>query len=274
MSIRNEYLGFLSSFPLWEEESLFEIPLFDFEGISTIPPQLDEEKFGLHENEVLGKRIESFFDFYIKKSERYRTLVKNKQVFDNRVTIGELDFIQFDQKENSVLHVEFVYKFYLYNCLVKNELNRWVGPNMNDTLINKIEKLKNKQFPLLYKDETREILDNLGIRRDSIQQKIAFMGCLFVPLSMHNQKVPYLNNNCIVGFWLKSESFVKEVYGAFQFFIPIKKDWIVNPKNCNDWLTYKNARQQIEILLFKKRSPLVWMKISKTKYQRFFIVWW
>ena len=274
MSIRNEYLGFLKSLPLWENESLFGMHLFDFDAINRIAPSFEEPKLTLHENEVLGKRIECFFDYYIQKSKRYHTLIKNKQIFDDKITIGELDIILSDKKEDKVLHVEFVYKFYLYNPMIEGELNRWVGPNKNDTLLCKVKKLKNKQFPLLYKNETQKTLKENGIKTDSIYQKIAFMGCLFIPLSLQNQKMPFLNSNCIVGFWLKSESFVKEVYGAFQFFIPVKKDWIVNPENCKDWLTFKDARQQVHAVISKKRSPLVWMKTSGTKCQRFFVVWW
>ncbi len=277
MSIENEYFGFLKSHPLTIQGILPDIPLFDFENL-VIGQQIqtDVSKLKINVNEVLGKRVEVFFDSYIKNSDRYSIIAKNIQVFNEKITIGEIDFIIKDLKKDQVLHVELVYKFYLYDPVIEGELNRWIGPNRNDTLLKKAEKLEKKQFPLLYTDQAKKVLKNLKLDPNIMHQNLGFMANLFLPVSMKNKLFSYLNNDCIVGFWLHKESFTQEDYGLHTYNIPTKKDWIVDPKFCNsaDWKSFTDIESHILKLLSEKKSPLVWLKTNEDRFQRFFIVWW
>ncbi len=153
MSLEYQYLGFLQSTSLKLVESLLKIPLFNFEELSKPPFEINTAKIDIHDNEVLGKRIEHFFEHCIVNSKRYDLISNNIQVFKDKVTIGELDFIVKDLFKDKIIHIELIYKFYLYDPEISMELDRWIGPNRNDSLLRKVEKLKNHQFPLLYRKE-------------------------------------------------------------------------------------------------------------------------
>ena len=94
----------------------------------------------------LGKLIEHFVLFELEQDESIQLLKSNVQIFRDQITIGELDCLMKQLAVN--IHLEIVYKFYLYDPSISTELNRWVGPNKNDSLVLKLEKLKEKQLPM------------------------------------------------------------------------------------------------------------------------------
>ena len=274
MSIKNEYLGFLNSSCLWKEEDFLGLSPFDFNELTKTDIQPDFVEIYIRENEVLGKRVEYFFDHCITNSNRYTVLAKNIQVFRDKITIGELDFIIRDYQSDMISHIELVYKFYLYDPTIDDELHRWVGPNRKDTLLQKIEKIKTKQLPLLYKNETLPILEDLHIKPENVDQRVCYIANLFVPLSMRNRVFPFLNNQCIVGFWLTLETFTAKEYGSYTFNIPRKKDWIIHPEHCSSWFSFIDIIEDIRESISQKKSPMLWMRKEDDSYERFFIVWW
>ncbi|WP_109852244.1 DUF1853 family protein [Aquimarina sp. AU58] len=274
MSIKNEYLGFLNSKPLWTDKTLLGLSPFNIEEILENDALPDETEINIRDNEVLGKRIEFFFEYGITNTDQYEIIAKNIQVYQNKITIGELDFLVKDHRNNNTLHIEVVYKFYLYDPLIEGELQQWIGPNRKDTLLQKIEKLKTKQLPLLYREETLSILEDLHINSKSIHQQVYYMANLFVPVSMKKELYPIVNNQCIIGFWISLKDFTSEQYDSFHFNIPKKKDWVIDPKYSDAWFSFEDIKEQVQISLSQKKSPLLWMRSNEDSYDRFFVVWW
>ena len=60
---------------------------------------------------VLGKRVEHFMSYYLKNHSQYKILTQNIQVFNEKTTIGELDFLIQNSLTQEVIHLEQVYKF-------------------------------------------------------------------------------------------------------------------------------------------------------------------
>lgn len=274
MSIREQYLGFLESKSLLQVKSLLEIPLFDFEKLTTNSSEVDIFKTKIPDNEVLGKRIEHFFENCIMNSKQYTLICKNKQVFKNKITVGELDFIIKDISSKKVMHVELVYKFYLYDPKISMVSDRWIGPNRKDSLQRKIEKLKSHQFPLLYREETLPILEELQLVPQEIHQEVCYLGNLFVPVSYQDKTSSFPETQCMSGYWMRENEFTSEKYGNFQFFIPKKQNWVSNPKFNKTWVTYTDILKPLKEELGQKKSPLLWIKRNKDSYERMFIVWW
>ncbi|MDY8137333.1 DUF1853 family protein [Aquimarina sp. 2201CG5-10] len=274
MSLIDQYTGFLESQPLWNSNDLFELIQFNTQELFETSTTDKVSEIIISENEVLGKRIERFFEHCINESIHYRIISKNIQVFKDKITIGELDFLLQDVSNKKLIHVELIYKFYVYDPNIKEELERWIGSNRKDSLLQKVQKLKTKQLPLLFKQETKSILENLELDRSVIQQEVCYLGHLFVPLSYINKKIPFLNNKCIVGYWIHLKDFTYDQYKDYLFHIPQKKDWVVNPKSCLNWSSYKTILKQLEMQLLQKKSPLLWSKSNEDSYARFFIVWW
>ncbi|GAA3515920.1 hypothetical protein GCM10022393_32390 [Aquimarina addita] len=274
-NLRKQYIGFLKTHSLWIDKAPFSNFLFDFEIDANAKPIPKIIQINIPDNEVLGKRIEHFFEYYINSVHHYKILLKNKQIFKDKITIGEIDFIIEDHTQQLLIHVELVYKFYLYDPDASAiELQKWVGPNRKDRFIDKIEKLNKKQLPLLHRPETEAVLQKIKIDTKNILQQICFLGNLFVPQSYKGKMLPFINNKCIVGFWIHWQEFIPEDYENALFFIPNKQDWMVDPESNDIWYSFFIITEKIKNNMLQKKATLLWMKSSETLFSKFFIVWW
>ena len=271
--LQKQYLGFLNTPPLWRHELLglkqFQHPPKDPVFTGREIPQRH-----LKENElILGKKAESFFEAAVKHSLNYNLLAANVQVHQEKITLGEMDFLLKDKYRGQFLHVELVFKYYVYDPSFDEELARWIGPNRKDTFLQKLSRLKEKQLPLLFKPETLPFLSNLALNPEELQQEVYFKASLFVPKQLQQKQFPIIEESCIAGYWIHFSEFSKEEYGASEFYTPKKKDWPISPEHGEEWYAFSEIQKEIQRHLEQKRSPLVWRKNEKN-YERFFVVWW
>ncbi|WP_164967659.1 DUF1853 family protein [Arcobacter sp. CECT 8985] len=269
-NLKTQFLGFINTPYLFDEINTLTQFKLDIKKIN----EFDFNKLNITEKLPLGKRIERFFEFYINQSSNYEFIKSNVQIIHNKQTLGELDFLIYDKKNQKYLHIEHIYKYYLYDTSFNNEIDRFIGPNKDDSFIKKIDKLKNKQLPLLYKSETRQYL--YGIDINNIEQKVCFKGNIYVPLHLLAKKIPIVNNNCIKGFYIKYKEFVnQEYFKEFEYFLPLRDDWVSDCNSNQIWKSFDEVITEIELLLSYKKSSLVWLKNKKEdKIQSFFITWW
>jgi len=218
----------------------------------------------------LGKLIEQFVLFELDQDDSVQLLKSNVQVFRDQITIGELDCLI---KQLVVhIHLEIVYKFYLYDPSISTELNRWVGPNRNDSLVLKLNKLKGKQLPLLYHPETAKLLNELNITSAEFKQRLCFKAQLFVPFNALESSFQFVNNDCIKGFYIRYSDFT--LFTNHTYYVPSKLDWLVEPHSEVEWISTQSFQRAISELLGSHKSPLCWMNSPEGKMQKFFVVWW
>ena len=270
--MNNQFKGFYKT-PSLFEDAFYGLEIFHIE-------ELDLEDFDISNIKIdkqlpLGKRVEFFFESMIENSKNYDMKLKNIQVIHNKNTIGEMDFIIYDKKRDKNIHIELQYKFYIYDDSFENELNRYVGPNRSDTLVLKLEKLKNRQFPLLFKEETKAYLGNIDLK--NIEQKILFKGNVFLPRHLKNKELTLINNACIKGYYISFKEFIEDKsFKNMSLFLPHRYDWICNPKSNETWKNYDEVKEEIEYFINKNASPLVWCKYLKDDeilVESFFVTW-
>ncbi len=271
-SLFQQYRGFLQTPDLF----LADYPgfqVFDSQTLylNTIPP-LDVPK-----NIRLGQRMEYFMEASIKASQRYELIAKNLQIIHNKKTLGEIDFLIRDLKENKVIHLELVYKFYLFDPLYsENKYACWIGPNRKDSLPLKINKLREHQLPLLYRPETLPFLSKIGLKPEKIEQKVCFKAQLFTDFRSKKADFKGLNPDSQVGFWLSFQDFKAIAKAEMKFYFPIKNDWVILPASTDaiNWLNSAEAFQLIENSLNQQRSVYCWIKTPDNSISRCFVVWW
>jgi len=270
-----QFQGFLATPPLWFKNDLFDLPQFEFPPVPILSEEtIKSESPSLLTNFVLGKRAESFFELVLNHSDRYLVIASNIQIKQKKITLGEIDFLVEDLTKNRQVHIELVSKFYVYDPSFEKELERWIGPNRKDTLLQKTEKLKLKQFPLLYKAATAPYLSELNLKPEKLQQEVCFKANLFIPKNLKNKEFELINKECISGFWVHSEEFTETDYGRFQFLAPRKQDWSIDPKHGENWVSYSEIKENITELIPQKKSPLIWIKKNRQQFERLFVVWW
>jgi len=261
-NIQQQYQGFLNTEFLWKD-LFYGLKQMQFTKTNTT---IFEGK--LTKNPRLGKRVESFVSCYLKQFKNIQIVHENIQIQKNKITTGEIDCILI--QTNTPIHLEVIFKYYLYdNTVGSTEIEHWIGPNRNDSLEQKIEKLSAKQLPLLFKEETQNYID---IDVHTITQKVFFKAQLFVPYS--NQKVQFkqLNSACVRGFYMYQHQLSQ--FEKCKFHIPTKINWLLEPHKNVDWLSFKTLKEQTEPLLHAKKSPLCWIKQPNGELSKFFLVFW
>ena len=271
-TIHLEFQGFLETPPAWYGLGPIGIPQYTTQSVS-IPPGMEKE-LQIPEELILGKRVEYFMAFYLENYTTACILARNLVISRDKITIGEIDFLLYDPEKEEYMHLELVYKFYLYDPDVKNGIGRWVGPNRRDSFINKLERLKYHQLPLIYREEVEPVLKSLSIPIKKVRQQVCFKASLFVPLEMMSCSLPIINNDCVIGYWIRMREFTEDLYGEFLFQTPRKQLWTLHPSDGEEWSDFNKISNQLQKLLQKERSPLVWMKKSEKVFLKFFIVWW
>lgn len=258
--------GFQSTPHLWEGSTVYHFKQYCPElTLNQFPIETEPKKLRL------GKWVENFVAYQLKHQSGIKILEENLQIKDHKITIGELDLLFL--KHDKPIHLEIVYKFYLYDSKQNdvNSLNNWVGPNRSDALVFKLKKLKEKQLPLLYHPKTKDVLKHYPFHIDTINQYVCFKAQLFLPYKNQNINVAPLNSDCIVGWYLNLENIDELV--DFQFYIPKKLEWLSLPKKFVDWLEFEDAKNEIKAYIKDQRSPLCWIK-RNNELQKCFITWW
>jgi hypothetical protein len=210
----------------------------------------------------------------LKQSNEFESVAENIQVIHNKQTLGEFDFIVRRIANQQLIHVELVYKFYLFDpSVVGSEIEHWIGPNRGDQLDFKLEKLSAHQFPLLHHEAARETFDSLKINPSNIEQQVLFLANLFVPMDQqtHFEKV---NPSAIEGRWMNASTWEKTSDSNHQFAIPEKRDWFAKALTDVEWFTKAEMLEKIHAKHLQKQSPLIYSRDENGNQRRDFVVWW
>ncbi|AVR46206.1 hypothetical protein C7S20_13585 [Christiangramia fulva] len=273
MDIVEQFRGFCATPSLQYPQLIPGIHPFQFPNVSITEDLISDLKKIEHpRNRLLGKRMESFFEIALKHSNRYEKIASNIQIFRKKVTLGEIDFLLKDLQNDEILHVELVYKLYLFDPDLPKGYSRWIGPRRKDSLPQKLERLKEKQFPLLFLPETREKLKDLNLDFSNIKQHLCFKAKLFQPENKAAE-LQNLNPDCLTGKWIHWEDFKNIDFEEGVFCSPKKVFWSMSPGNNKSWLNFPQIKEIVSILIEKDRPPLIWMKKGE-KTESFFVVNW
>lgn len=230
-----------------------------------------ELDFELPTNVRLGHIAERVVSQAIKISENYQLLFENVQILEGKNTIGEIDFILQKVETEQVIHLELAYKFYLLDPSISTEsIRNWIGPNRNDSLVEKLEKLKQKQFPLLHSTAAKDAFE--GINLSSVSQQLCLLASLYVPYEC-KENLAEEYQKAVVGYYVDFEMFSMLHSNEKQYHLPPKKQWGMNPTQNEEWSTYENTKELVAHNLREGRAVLCWQKEGEA-YSQFFVVWW
>ncbi|MEL6656862.1 MAG: DUF1853 family protein [Bacteroidota bacterium] len=249
------------------DSSITGLPSFDLAALNLVT----DFDFPLPANLRLGHLAEKVVSLLIKSSTNYEVLYENIQLIENKKTIGEIDFILSNQDTKQLIHLELAYKFYLYDPHISAEtIKNWIGPNRNDSLQEKLDKVNNKQFPLLYHNAAQSQLDQL--EHKDISQQLCLLASLFVPYQPEAH-LPTVYQKAIKGYYLSHEDFMSLDHSEKTYYLPQKREWGIDPAKNADWKNYGHVHPQIKKSIAQKQAPLCWQK-QQGLYTAFFIVWW
>lgn len=122
----------------------------------------------------LGLYAEKLVAFYFRAQDRLLAHGLQVRAASNE-TVGEFDFL-LDAGDHTALHIEFATKFYLLEGVHPDRLDALVGPNLADSLGQKMRKITGKQLALGTHPAAHDVLP----RPVSLAQALV-KGWLFYP---------------------------------------------------------------------------------------------
>lgn len=264
-NLQRNFEGYLNTPLLWKNTEVYGLEQCVLEDLTVV--NFTEN---VAANLRLGKLVERFVYHQILQDPSLGILAENIQIIDDKRTLGEMDALL--MTKNGPVHLEIVYKFYLYDSdYGDDELSHWIGPNRKDSLLQKLDKLKNKQLPLLYRPQTQLVLDDLQLNSKNIKQQVLFKAQLFLPMDYQKEIFFTLNPDAVKGFYIKKDDLSR--FNAFQFYIPEKIDWLMEVNKDVNWLDYDEFLTDVTRWLDKEMAPLCWLNEDGI-FRKFFVVWW
>ncbi len=273
IDLQRQYNGFLKTAVLFDKT--FKTLDFFQLNKSLLNNTSLPEAFNMPQNIRLGQRMEFFMEAALKASNN-EVLVKNLQIIHQKETLGEIDFIVKNRSNNAIFQLEMVYKFYLFDPEIRGKwTQQWIGGNRRDNLHLKLQKLEEKQLPLLYAPETLSYLKEIDLKPAEIEQKVCLMGQLFLPYKQEPTLNEKLNPTALAGFWLNKTQLYGLEQKVHRLHIPPKNDWVAAPsRDDENWKSYNEQMPGLLALIEKEQSTLFWTIDNNNELQRFFLVWW
>ena len=186
----------------------------------------------------LGKYFETLWLYWLKHNPRYEIVENNVQVIIDGETLGEIDFIVFDNTRKQTIHWEVAVKFYL-GAADTREMCNWHGPNCRDRLDIKVDHLLYKQSVISKNQRVKQWLQGQNIIID--QCAVILKGRLYYPwavlqrcyqheASLHAVTPSSCSTEHLFGCWFTYKEF-DEVFDVVldeaQLFLPlINQGWM------------------------------------------------
>ncbi|HUH45985.1 MAG TPA: DUF1853 family protein [Arenibacter sp.] len=264
---RSFYASFYHTPPLWPGS---------YDGLEQfLFPYLDLKTFALPaipHNLRLGHQIEFVFQQLLNRSHHYRVLVHNLAIYQNKISLGEIDYILQNIDNGEHIHIELTYKFYIITGDGQAIDQQLIGPNKRDTFILKKERIKQHQLPLLYRSESGEVLRAYGIDVGKLHQRVCFKSQLFVPFNRPYTDLGPFDPNCIVGSWIFHSDFNTDGFRSYTYYIPSKLEWLLTPNDTVNWKTHGEVSDDIGERIKRHYAPLVWARNGSGGIRKIFIL--
>lgn len=146
----------------------------------------------------LGIYFEDLWADWIERHPDYELVDRNLPVREPGRTIGEYDFILQNRNTGHHLHLEVAVKFYM-GVGDLTHVGNWFGPNPEDSLAIKVERLLNHQIGL--SDHPRSQAELLERNIDIRARAVALRGRLFYPLSGPRALPTRVHPGHLHGYW-------------------------------------------------------------------------
>ena len=199
-------------------------------------------------NSRLGKYAEGLLYYFIENFTSWEILDSNIQLIENKITVGEIDFLL--SNKESFIHLEFAIKYYLI-CQIENNIEYW-GPNFRDNWAQKKERLLNKQIQLT---ESHKHLLKPSYQSIDFEKNALILGQLFETDDSKLAKGPISYRN------------IDDFQGDYFCILSRKLDWIfpfcdtfklIDRKQLKDDILDYCDQAVMLVCYDEKKRPLNW----------------
>lgn len=172
----------------------------------------------------LGGYYENLVNHILNNDPHLYDIKRNVKIFDNKITLGELDFIGSSSRGD--FHLECAIKYYL-RIGSGTKLEDFIGPGKRDRLDIKYERMVEHQLKV---SKTPQGI--LACKSEGLSPVIFVMlmqGYLFHPFAEFGSKIephPAINPNHLQGWWLRQNE-INQVKSPDFYSIMHKPYWLI-----------------------------------------------
>lgn len=172
----------------------------------------------------LGFYFERLYQILLEDLLGWPILLKNQQIQSSGRTIGELDFVVYNKKDDRIEHHEIAIKFYL-GVSERAGSTLWYGPNARDRLDMKTTSLLEQQSRRTQLPETIALLSESHIT-GPLTPRIFMPGYLFYPDDQPAVTPGYVPAEHLRGRWIYAHD--ARAKDTSQWVVLNKPHWIGN----------------------------------------------
>ena len=184
----------------------------------------------------LGLYAEDLMRYFLLKSPHFELLAHDLQIFENKESVGAVDFIV-RTPDGTVEHWEMAMKYFL-QYTPSAEWTAFIGPDGNDTLQRKMGKMLDRQLQLCKRPSAIEQLSQKGIPVPT-KHRILSLGRFFKAWNRDFVAPQSGDPNQPTGTWIRQNQFTE--YSKTQ-----KKKWKI--RQHPDWLAPFVTKNPNEIM--------------------------
>jgi len=195
----------------------------------------------------LGKYAEELMLFYLTHSKNLELLANNLQLIDEKITIGEVDYLLKEADSSKYYHLEFAIKFYLKTTRHGEQI--WLGPSTKDWLNRKVMKLTEHQMKL---GKSKMELFPKALQRLNFQPKVCIKGMRFYPWREYEKLAI---NSLSVSWWICVDDIENLRDDGREFsIIDSKINWIFPYLNSLAKVDFVTLSAEVSQLLFNRNE--------------------
>ncbi|WP_415894429.1 DUF1853 family protein [Neptuniibacter sp. PT8_73] len=203
----------------------------------------------------LGGYYENIVNHILNNDTHIYDIKRNIGIFDNKVTLGELDFI--GGSSTGDFHLECAIKYYL-RIGSGTKLEDFIGPGKRDRLDLKYERMVEHQLKV---SKTPQGI--LACKSEGLSPAIFVMlvqGYLFHPFAEFGSEIelhPTINPSHLQGWWLRLNE-INQIKGLDFYSIMQKPYWLIADQS--NLLDY----EELKVELLKADRPILVARFDKT----------
>jgi hypothetical protein len=253
------------------------------QSLSSDTPPSDLRHYPAPPRFRLGRVFEDVMCKAIELSDQYELALRNYKIMQNKITLGEMDFLVRDKydKQSLVKQWELAIKFYLFrpHFETRQPLERFLGPGGQDRLDKKWFRLIDHQLGMSQREEAAQQLSAEGYQLTN-DPAYWLTGILFYPLGFAPENAfeleptlkELINPDHKKGIWLhRHQCHTLGKYCEYEdrFWIIQKHHWIAGFKHFDeDKASLLTPHELHHALAHQSHAAQVaWVRHDGTQYQ-------
>ncbi len=221
------------------------------------------DRFFSHTRPRVGDYFERLVLLWLQLNPDYHDIQQHIRIYDNKRSIGELDFLFNDRVSDRSYHWEVAIKYYLLYQPADGEA-QLVGPNANDSFHKKHLKLVDKQLPLSATALAQAHFDS-RVFIAPICAKALLKGYLFYPSGLTDKSAErgslfdHVSGKHQKGWWTSVKDLAIPKQTNSSYWLLMKKPyWLsVNQAATEQLLNYEEIQQFVLTHFAQHNYPLL-----------------